>query len=109
MLQRQQHLSCVNEFFLRNDVMCHIIRHNLQSGVLLPFLFGRQGKMMPDTLIYFTHHLPIVQNLDFCLIGRKTKDPLQPCTDWSSKISGFQCYKIGFVTVVSLFLTETRR
>ena len=30
---------------------------------------------MPDTVIYFTHHLPLVQNLDFCLIGRKTKDP----------------------------------
>ena len=27
-------------------------------------------------------HLLVVENLDFCLIGRKTKDPLEPCIDW---------------------------
>ena len=36
--------------------------------------------------------LPIVQNLDFCLIGRKTKDPSEPCTDWSSNISDVRSY-----------------
>ena len=34
----------------------------------------------------------VVQNLDFCLTGRKTKDPSEPCIDWSSNISGFRCY-----------------
>lgn len=28
--------------------------------------------------------LPIVQNLDFCLIFRKTKDPSGPCTDFQA-------------------------
>ena len=27
-------------------------------------------------------HLPTVQKLDFSLISRKTKEPLEPCTDW---------------------------
>ena len=55
-------------------------RANLAPGVLLPFLFGRLGEK--DTwYIYFTRCLPVVQNLDFCLIGRKTKDHSEPCTD----------------------------
>ena len=34
-----------------------------------------------DGLPIATRRLPIVQNLDFCLIFRKTKDPSGPCTD----------------------------
>lgn len=34
-----------------------------------------------DGLSIATRRLPIVQNLDFCLIFRKTKDPSGPCTD----------------------------
>ena len=53
---------------------------NLPPGVLLPFLFGSLGEK--DTwYIYFTRCLPVVQKLDFCLIGRKTKDHSEPCTD----------------------------
>ena len=39
-----------------------------------------------------TRRLPIVQNLNFCLIGRKTKDPSEPCADWSSNISDVRSY-----------------
>ena len=48
---------------------------NLRSGVLLPFLLGDKGKRMPDTFTLHIVCVPLVQNLDFCLIGRKTKDP----------------------------------
>ena len=48
------------------------------QAVLLPFCLGDEGKRMPDAL----SHLPAVQNLDFCLIGRETKDPLEPCNNW---------------------------
>ena len=48
------------------------------QAVLLPFCLGDEGKMTPDAF----SHLPLVQNLDFFLIGRKTKDPLEPCIDW---------------------------
>ena len=44
---------------------------NLQSGVL-PLLFGRRGEK-DACYIYFMRCLPIVQNLDFCLIGQKQK------------------------------------
>ena len=62
-----------------------------------PFLFWRRGKKY----IYFTRCLPVVQNLDFCLIDRKKKDPLELCTGWLSNISDFQSYYIGFVTFAS--------
>ena len=48
---------------------------NLRSGVLLPFLLGDKGKRMPDRLTLHIVCAALVQNLDFCLIGRKTKDP----------------------------------
>ena len=44
---------------------------NLRSGVL-PLLFGRWGEK-DAWYIYFARCLPIVQNLDFCLIGQKQK------------------------------------
>ena len=46
--------------------------------VLLPFCLGDKGERTPDAF----SNLPVVQNLDFCLIGRKTKDSLKPCTNW---------------------------
>ena len=67
MLKLQWHAKVYEETF-------HV-SGNLRSGVLLPFLLGDKGKRMPDR---FTLHIvcaPLVQNLDFCLIGRKTKDP----------------------------------
>ena len=67
MLKLQWHAKVYEETF-------HV-SGNLRSGVLLPFLLGDMGKRMPDR---FTLHIvcaPLVQNLDFCLIGRKTKDP----------------------------------
>ena len=44
---------------------------NLRSGVL-PLLFGRWGEK-DAWYIYFARCLPIVQNLDFCLISQKQK------------------------------------
>ena len=57
------------------------LKSNLRSGVLLPFLFGRREEK-DARYIYFMRYLPVVPNLDFCLIGRKTKDPSDPRTDW---------------------------
>ena len=42
------------------------------QAVLLPILFGRRGEGDAG-FIYFTRRLPVIQNLDFCLIGRKNK------------------------------------
>ena len=78
---------------------CRICR-NLQSGVLLPFLCGRPLEKSA-WYITFTCHLPIVQNLDFCLISQKTKHLSEPCTNWSRNISGLQCYHIRFMNFVS--------
>ena len=48
---------------------------------ILLFSLGHEGGK--DTwYIYFTHRLSVVPNLDFCLIGRKTKDSSESCTDW---------------------------
>ena len=57
------------------------MKGNLWSGVLLPLLFGRWEEK-EARYIYFMRRLPLVQNLDFCLIGQKTKDPPDPRTDW---------------------------
>ena len=59
------------------------------QAVLLPILFGRRGEGDAG-FIYFTRRRPVVQNLDFCLIGRKTKDPSEPYTHRSSNISDFR-------------------
>ena len=59
------------------------------QAVLLPILFGRRGEGNAG-FIYFTRRRPVVQNLDFCLIGRKTKDPSEPYTHRSSNISDFR-------------------
>lgn len=45
-----------------------------------PFVWRREEK--EARYIYFMRRLPLVQNLDFCLIGRKTKDPSDPRIDW---------------------------
>ena len=68
-----------------------------QFNYITTSLFWRRGKKY----IYFTRCLPVVQNLDFCLIERKKKDPLELCTGWLSNISDFQSYYIGFVTFAS--------
>ena len=56
--------------FLNKSLTC-------DRAVLLPILFGRRGEGEAG-FIYFTRRLPVIQNLDFCLIGRKTKDPSEP-------------------------------
>ena len=68
-----------------------LVEINLRSGFFLPFLFGRRGGK-DAWYLYFTRRLPVLQHLDFCLIGHKTKDPSEPCTDWSSNISDFRSY-----------------
>ena len=39
---------------------------------------------------FLTSRLPVVQNLDFTLIGRKTIQPSEPLSDWLQN-----CKKIG--------------
>ena len=74
--------------FLNKSLTC-------DQAVLLPTLFGRRGEGDAG-FIYFTRRLPVIQNLDFCLIGRKTKDPSEPCTHRSSNIStSFPVGRIG--------------
>ena len=68
--------------FLNKSLTC-------DRAVLLPILFGRRGEGEAG-FIYFTRRLPVIQNLDFCLIGRKTKDPSEPYTHRSSNISDFR-------------------
>ena len=70
------------------------------QAVILPFLFGRRGEGDAG-FIYFTRCLPVVQNLDFCLIGRKTKDPSERYAHRSGNISDFRSYYVGFVTLWS--------
>ena len=79
--------------FLNKSLTC-------DRAVLLPILFGRRGEGDAG-FIYFTRRRPVVQNLDFCLIGRKTKDPSEPYTHRSSNISDFRSSQIGFVTLWS--------
>ena len=79
--------------FLNKSLTC-------DQAVLLPILFGRRGEGDAG-FIYFTRRRPVVQNLDFCLIGRKTKDPSEPYTHRSSNISDFRSSQIGFVTLWS--------
>ena len=49
------------------------------QAFLLPFSFWR---LREKDAWYFTCCLPVVQNLDFCLIGGKTKDASKAHTDW---------------------------
>ena len=49
--------------FLNKSLSC-------DRAVLLPILFGRRGEGEAG-FIYFTRRLPVIQNLDFCLISRK--------------------------------------
>ena len=60
--------------------------HEKNQVSFFPFCLEDEG------LPIATRRLPIVQNLDFCLIGRKTKDSSEPCTDWSSNISDVWSY-----------------
>ena len=83
-------INCYLIAFLNKSLTC-------DQAVLLPFLFGRRGEGNAG-FIYFTRRLPVVQNLDFCLIGRKTKDPSEPYTHRSRNISDIRSYQIGFVT-----------
>ena len=50
------------------------------------FSINRARKGTPDTL---TSRLPVVQNLDFTLIGQKTIDLLQPRSDWSQNCQSY--------------------
>ena len=78
------------------------LNNYLQSLQLGPFLespgyksTGNQRSGGPSSLFvlegrgknawyinYFPCHLPVVQNLDFCLTGRTTKEPTKLNTDW---------------------------
>ena len=49
------------------------------QAFLLPFSFWR---LREKGAWYFKHCLSVVQNLDFCLIGGKTKDASKVHTDW---------------------------
>ena len=51
---------------------------NLWSGSSSSILFGRQVEGTAR-YIHFTRRLPVIQNLDFCLTGWKTKDTLESC------------------------------
>ena len=48
------------------------------QAVLLPFCLGDKWKGTAR-YINFTRRLPVIQNLDFCLTGWKTKDTLESC------------------------------
>ena len=82
----------LDSFWLQAITVCHFhigvppppgpLPLNLPSGGPSSLLFGRWSRAKGRLKFYFTPHLPVVQNLDFCLIAGKTEDPLEPCTDW---------------------------
>ena len=63
--------------------------------------------------MYFTRRLPVVQNLDFCLIGRKTNDPspeaLQPIGQATYLTFGAIRWVLLSYGHLRLFMTETTR
>ena len=84
------------------------VKSNLRSGVLLSFLFGRQEEK--DTwYIYFMRCLPVVQNLDFCLIGRKTKDPSDLRYWLATNNISDSCCSLDRFCHLGFFKTETMR
>ena len=91
-------------FLLKNSARNFFLTRNICSIFLGGFAQPPHQK---------SNGLPIVQNVNFCLIGRKVKDPSEPCTDWSSNISDFRCYLIDRFLLphghLRLFMTETTR
>ena len=73
------------------DYLVIVFLNNAIRQSFFPFCLEDEGKGTPDL---FTLHVvcPVVQNLDFCLIGRKTKDPSEPYTHRSRNISDIRSY-----------------
>ena len=76
-----------------------------QAVLVLPFCLGDEGKGTPDAF----SHLPVVQNLDFCLMGQKTKDPLEHLASIGYKQQVWLLEQLNRFCHLCPFMTETTR
>ena len=65
----------------REGSLFEVFQANLRPAGPSSLLFEVGGEK-DAWYIYSTDLMPVAQNLEFCLIGRNTKDPSKPRTDW---------------------------